>query len=80
MSDGSLVRASGLWIKDGKNGKFMSGDLKDAIPAGAKLLIFKNDRKETPAQPDYTLSYSVPDGEGGATRATSPEAGDDWGW
>ncbi len=58
MSDNDLTRASGLWLKDGKRGKFMSGETSEAIPAGAKLLIFKNDRKEAGSQqPDYTLFF-----------------------
>jgi len=55
-----LVRASGLWLKDGKRGKFMSGEVREAIPAGAKLLIFKNDRKESGSnEPDYSLFYGA---------------------
>lgn len=38
-----LVRASGLWLNDGKRGKFMSGHTSEAIPEGAKLLIFKDE-------------------------------------
>src|SRR5258705_10368869 len=59
-----LKRVSGLWLKDGKNGKFMSGAVEDAIPAGAKLLIFKNDRKERDQQPDYQLFVAPADGDG----------------
>jgi hypothetical protein len=48
VSDSDLVRASGLWLKDRKGGgKFMSGEVREAIPEGAKLLVFKNDRKES---------------------------------
>ena len=60
MSDqrqSDLVRASGLWLKDGSKGKFMAGKVEQEIPAGAKLLIFKNDRKERDNQPDYQLFF-----------------------
>jgi hypothetical protein len=57
-----LVRASGLWLKEGKRGKFMSGHTSEAIPDGAKLLIFKNDRKEPGStEPDYVLYFVNPD-------------------
>lgn len=60
MSDqrqSDLVRASGLWLKDGAKGKYMAGKVEQEIPAGAKLLIFKNDRKERDNQPDYQLFF-----------------------
>jgi hypothetical protein len=58
-----LTRASGLWLKDGKRGKFMSGEVSEAIPAASKLLIFKNDRKQPGSkEPDYTLFFVTPDG------------------
>jgi len=61
MAD-DLVRASGLWLKDGKRGKFMTGQTSEPIPEGAKLLVFKNDRKEPGSTaPDYTLHFAPPD-------------------
>ena len=58
MSDGNLVRASGLWLKDGKSGKFFSGKVDTAIPAGAAVFVFRNDKKENDKQPDYTLCFA----------------------
>jgi hypothetical protein len=53
-----LVRASGLWVKTGKNDrKFFSGQTNAEIPEGSKLLIFKNDKRENESQPAYTLFY-----------------------
>ena len=58
MPSDDLVRASGLWVKTGKNDrKFFSGQTSEAIPAGAKLLIFKNDRRENDSQSEYTLFF-----------------------
>lgn len=72
MSD-DLQRASGLWLKDGKRGKYMSGETSEAIPAGAKLLIFKNDRKEAGSQqPDYTLFF-VDESEQPPMRRAEPQ-------
>ncbi len=71
MSD-DLTRASGLWLKDGKRGKFMSGQVSEAIPEGAKVLIFKNDRKKPgTSEPDYTLFFVMPD-EQPAMRRVEP--------
>jgi hypothetical protein len=40
-----IQRACGLWLKEGKNGKFMSGHLENEIPPGCRLMVFKNDKK-----------------------------------
>jgi hypothetical protein len=57
-----LKRVSGLWLKDGRNGKFMSGETNEAIPAGTRLLVFRNSKKVAgDKQPDYTLSVAPPD-------------------
>jgi hypothetical protein len=75
MSD-DLVRASGLWLKDGKRGKFMSGQTSEVIPAGAKLLIFKNDRKEAGSNHcDYQLFFVTPEDQPPMRRA-EPEGAD----
>jgi hypothetical protein len=68
-----LKRISGLWLKDGRNGKFMSGEVEDGIPAGSRLLIFKNDKKENDRQPDYTLYAALGDSQsdGGSPRRQS---------
>jgi hypothetical protein len=60
MSD-DLIRASGLWVKDGKRGKFFSGQVKEDIPAGAKILIFRNDKRENESQPEFTLFFVSPE-------------------
>src|SRR4051812_614139 len=69
MQGSDLKRVSGLWLKDGKKGKFMSGQTDAEIPAGAKLLIFKNDKKSSDKQPDYHL-YAV--NEDGAQAGDAP--------
>src|SRR5262245_40234306 len=62
-----LKRVSGLWLKDGRNGKFMSGETDTDIPAGTRLLVFKNTKKvEGDKQPDYILNVAPEDpGYGG---------------
>ena len=77
-----LKRVSGLWMKDSKAGsKYMTGKTDEPIPAGSKLLIFKNDRKETDQQPDYQLmiaaeeSKPAPNGVSSANSNTTPAQG-----
>ena len=57
----SLKRISGLWLKDGQSGKFMSGKTETPIPAGTRLLVFKNDRKQKDSDPDYVLNLATDD-------------------
>ena len=43
-----------LWLKNGKNGQFLTGKIKineDEI----KIVIFKNNYKNKDNQPDYTI-------------------------
>jgi hypothetical protein len=60
MSD-DLQRVTGLWLKDGKRGKFMTGKSEGEIPAGSKLLVFKNDRKQGENDSDYVLYAVAPE-------------------
>ncbi len=45
-----MEKIGALWIKDGKQGKFMSG-----IIGGKSVLIFKNTRKKDSKHPDYEV-------------------------
>ena len=47
-------------LKDGKKGKFMSGETDVEIPAGSRLFVFKNDHKQGDRDPDYVL-HAAPD-------------------
>ncbi len=66
-----LKRLSGLWLKDGKKGKFMSGSLNSEAMdwiqnnGPCKLLIFKNDRKKNDKHPDYYLHAAPQEDRGG---------------
>lgn len=69
MAD-ELVRASGLWVRDGKQGKFFRGQTFATIPEDAKILIFKNDRKQAGSnEPDYTLFFASPEDQPPMRRA-----------
>jgi uncharacterized protein (DUF736 family) len=57
-----INKIGALWLKDGKSGKkFMSGTVEQEVPAGAKLLIFKNDHKSSDKHPDYTINLADDD-------------------
>ena len=57
-----LKRISGLFLKIGRNGsKFTAGSTREPINAGAKLLVFQNDRKQSDRDPDYVLLLSQDD-------------------
>jgi hypothetical protein len=68
----ALRRISGLWLKDGKKGKFMYGKVQEDIPAGTRLLAFKNQGRLGNADPDYTLHVADDDED---QRGTSRSAG-----
>jgi uncharacterized protein YbbC (DUF1343 family) len=49
-----------LWIKDGKKGKYMGGEMElDGVKR--KVMVFKNNYKKTDAQPDYIINMAVDD-------------------
>jgi len=44
----------GLWVKEGKKGKYFAGKMPDGTP----IFIFKNDKKVTGSnQPDYRMKF-----------------------
>lgn len=58
----ALRKIGGLWVNEGKNSKYMSGSCKESVPAGAKLMIFKNTHKQPGEKtPDYTINIAEDD-------------------
>lgn len=56
MADDSM---GALWIKDGKNGKYMSGVVEiDGVKHN--IVVFKNNYKERENQPDYRILKPKP--------------------
>ena len=45
-----LEKVGALWLKDGRNGKFMSGEVN-----GRSVVIFKNSFKDADKHPDYIV-------------------------
>lgn len=72
---GGLVKIGALWLKEGKNGRFMSGVIKNGENENdVRILVFRNSFKEEPRHPDYVIY--VPADEPG-NRATSRPIDDD---
>lgn len=58
MNNDNNNNRTGLWVKKSKSGhNYMSGTLK--LDKEYSIRIFKNERKETDKQPDYTMFYDV---------------------
>lgn len=57
----AFKKIGALWLRDGKNGKFMSGTVQEEVPAGAKILVFKNTHKKDEKHPDYTINVAEDD-------------------
>lgn len=58
-----LRKVGALWLKEGKKGKFMSGEYQPDGRNGPKthLLIFKNGKKDKPNDPDYLINVADDD-------------------
>lgn len=55
-------RIGALWIKEGRKGKFMSGNVEiDGVKVD--IVVFKNDKGDNPKRPDYSILKSEPRGE-----------------
>jgi len=58
VSDFKKIGSGGLWIKEGRNGKFLSGQIQfDQMGRRIEVnfLSFKNDKKDNPKAPDYRI-------------------------
>lgn len=52
-----MEKLGALWVKTGKNGKFMSGVVEiDGVKTN--IVVFKNDHKENEKHPDYKIYLS----------------------
>lgn len=72
---GDFIDVCGLWLKDGKKGKFFCGKLKrnqyskdfeDLMASGDDVMFFinKNHKKQGDRDPDYKLSARRADSQG----------------
>jgi uncharacterized protein (DUF736 family) len=54
----ALQSIGALWLKDGKAGKFMSGNL-EINGQKVQIMVFKNTKKADLKQPDYRIVQST---------------------
>lgn len=52
-----MTKIGALWMKEGKKDKYMSGVIK-VDGQEIKIVVFKNDRKESDKHPDYNIMLS----------------------
>lgn len=62
-----MEKLGALWEKEGKNGKYMTGVIKIA-GVETRLVLFRNDRKESDKHPDWQIYLSEPKKEDGNGR------------
>lgn len=63
----------GLWIKQGKSQKFLSGSIK-LDGKEYQIIVFKNDKGDNPKRPDYRIFPSQPrDGSPASPAPQSPK-------
>ena len=51
----ALKKVGALWLKEKDGKRFFSGKMEFELPAGATVLIYRNDRKQQEKHPDYTI-------------------------
>ena len=52
----TLRKIGGLWLREGKSGKFMSGEIKlSEDDEKINFMVFKNDKGDNPKRPDYNI-------------------------
>ena len=65
-----------LWLKDGKNGKYMSGKLTTPGGEEVQIVVFRNNYKKEEKHPDYRILKSKPK-EGSSEQAVKEVFQDD---
>ena len=55
-----FVKTGALWLKEGKDGKYMAGEI-EVSGEKIKIMVFKNRYKKTDIQPDYIVQRPVDD-------------------
>lgn len=68
---GKLARIGALWIKSGKNGKYLAGTIDIDGRNSVKLMVFPNGYKEEQRHPDYVI-YAPPADDGSTNERGQP--------
>ena len=66
----ALVKVGALFLHEGKNGKYMSGDI-EVSGRVYTVMVFKNSYKEKDTHPDYLIN--IPDDRDGGLSGQTPE-------
>ena len=66
----ALIKIGALWLKNGKSGKFMSGEV-EIDGRKYQILVFKNNYKDSDNKPDYIIH--LPDDIDGGVHGKEPE-------
>lgn len=56
----AFKKIGALWLKEGPKGKFMSGEIEIGGQTH-RIMVFKNNYKDAPNKPDYTINTDAPD-------------------
>lgn len=57
-----LIKVGGAWVSVSKTGrKYLSVKIESAVPTGARVLLFKNETKDSESQPDYRAMMQLPE-------------------
>lgn len=68
---GKLARIGALWVKTGKNGKYLAGTIDIDNRNSVKLMVFPNGYKEQDRHPDYVI-YAPPADDGSTDERGNP--------
>lgn len=57
-----LIKVGGAWISVSKSGrKYLSIKIESQVPSGARILLFRNETKDSDSQPDYRAMMQLPE-------------------
>lgn len=66
----SWINDCAVWVKEGKNGKYLSFKAERDIKAGESINIFKNDKQGNEMRPDYRAYHNDEPREGMSSKET----------
>jgi len=73
----ALKSIGALWLKEGKSGKFMAGNI-EVNGEEIGVMVFKNDKGDNPKRPDYRIMVIVEEDEDGYRQNNvAPDEDDD---
>ena len=67
----AFQKAGALWLKDGQNGKYMSG-VVEINGEKHSITVFKNNYKQEAKHPDYVINMRVDDNGSQPAQSAQP--------